>query len=197
MKTLVVLLTSVFLVQACGSANKKSRSDGDGSVSADAEKTGSDAPAGVETSIRLLDASGLAVKLESTVGSNKSSNASNPSENLFETYISNFGTREGLSFGDLGADKMNESNLMVNYMLALNIVAYNAALLCEAGGKKGLCDCSSADKSEGLLRRIAPYLSFSGAAEKELASEFANLCGQDYVRAMAASLSSVAFAKRN
>jgi hypothetical protein len=153
-------------------------------------------------SIQLKGVSLLGQSLYATLGPEKDSiesgsgNQASKTTSLFEVYASNFGSTEGLRFGEIFADSPS-----ANYFLGLTIVADNAARKCqvEVLTKKAgsLCDCgSSVEKAREMLSRAVPHIDFHNPTRAELVDEFHKQCQSDYTGAVASLISSLGFAVR-
>ena len=149
-----------------------------------------------EDEIRLKGVGLLGRSFADVLGTKKDKNIANPNERLFETYRENFGGNEGLGYGDIYADHLTESQMMTAYFLALNIVAYNAALQCQNGSVQELCRCDDLASAEAMLSRALPTLE-SCEEHQSLVFEFSQLCQENYIYAVTSLMSSVAVAKRH
>lgn len=146
--------------------------------------------------VRLKSADMMAKSLRDTLGPGKDINAFNNRENLIELYKSQLGTAQGLAFGDTFADSKTEDLAMTGYMLALNIVAINAARQCYSDRSEELCKCDTPESAAAMLTRALPWRN-SCPSDDPLVATFAELCREDSIQALTALISSVAFAMRN
>jgi hypothetical protein len=147
-----------------------------------------------EATINLKGVALLSRSLTDVLGTGKDIDV-NSGESLFATYQGNFGKTEGIGAGDTFADTLSSANLMTGYFMALNHVAYNAALQCQAGSSTQ-CACDTEEAALLMLSRAIPYQNFCGQ-RKSYVTEFMELCKADYTSAVTALMSSIAFAKRN
>ena len=151
----------------------------------------------VETGIRLKGVGLLSRTYNDVLGAKSDVSVINSEERLFETYRGNFGGNEGLGYGDIYADNLNQTQTMTAYFLGLNYVAYNAALQCENKGRQGLCACENKESALEMLKRAIPSLTACEQQGQSLAEEFSALCQDNYIDAVTSLMSSVAVAKRN
>ena len=151
----------------------------------------------VEEGIRLKGVGLLSRTYNDVLGSQSDVSVLNAEERLFETYRGNFGGNEGLGYGDIYADNLDQTQTMTAYFLALNYVAQNAAIRCENRGRQGLCACDSQLTAKQMLTRAIPSLNGCEQETEELSVEFAGLCQDNYIDAVTSLMSSVSVAKRN
>lgn len=149
-------------------------------------------------SLQLKGVSLLAQSLHSTLGPSKdvsddSSGDPARKQSLFDVYASNFGSTQGLRFGEVFADSPS-----ANYFLALSIVADNAARRCRIelleSKPDSPCACDTPEKAKAMLRRAAPSVDFTSSAQSAIVEKFAQRCKDDYVGAVSSLVSSLAFA---
>lgn len=194
------------LVLSCGKPSE-SHPTGTGEETAEADATaGSEGEGegegghcsgdGLESGIRLKGVGLLARTYADVLGPGKDVSVTDGDERLFQTYRTNFGGNEGLGYGEIYADNYSEDQTMSAYFMALNYLAYNAAMQCESGGRQGPCRCDDQASAGAMLERAIPWASTCGEQE-QMAGEFLALCQQNYVRALTSLMSSVAIAKRN
>ena len=151
-----------------------------------------------DSDIRFKGTGLLAHSLEETLGAGRTQSVTNDKENLLDTYESNFGSTKGLSYGETYADTQTATTLMTGYLLALNNIAYNAAVRCDADGRKDLCQCGDRASAQAMLQRAVPYQTFcTGGDGESIVDRFLAVCQQDYTGAISALIASTAFAKRN
>jgi hypothetical protein len=142
--------------------------------------------------LKLKGTTLLAQALYSTLGSGKNINDNN--EDLFDLYSQNLGKTEGLRFGEIYPDSPSAS-----YLLALTIIADNAARRCQdeiATGKGNLCHCETGDQAKAMMARAFPFAGFDKGEHADVTARFAELCAKNYVAAVSAIISSVGFAAK-
>jgi hypothetical protein len=149
------------------------------------------------TEIRLKGTALLSQALSQTLGPQKDINVNDGDEHLLETYSNNFGNTNGLSFGEIYADVKSSNLKMTGYMMALNIIAYNAALRCASEKNAGLCQCDTEETAAAMLGRAIPYRGFCSDENDNYVEDFAALCKENGINAISALISSTAFAIRN
>ncbi len=150
-----------------------------------------------EEIIQLKGVALLSTSLQTTLGYEKDEDVSDPGESLLEKYKKVFGEIEGLSVGKTYADTASGTNVMTGYFLVLGHLAGNAATQCEISQDPS-CNCDTAGSAREMLSRAIPYVDFSADYEsEELVQEFAEMCLTNQREAIAALISSMAFAKRN
>jgi hypothetical protein len=147
--------------------------------------------------IQLKSGSMLAQSIFRTLGRGKTlRNQDLGKVDLMDEYKQNLGGTSNLRIGEIYADSPSAS-----YMLALSIVANNAAKVCTEDTANysqdaSLCDCSDPATAEAMLKRALPYLSFEDEKVKTVSSAFALECAKDSYGAIASLISSLAFAAR-
>jgi len=195
-KYLAGIISGIFLL-GCGGVKTGKRGGGGDSDDADQVACGDLASDESPTFIRLKGTSLLAQSLEYALGPGKDININSGEERLLETYSSNFGNTQGLSFGEIYSDIKSADIKMTGYMMGLNIVAYNAALRCASSPDEEKCLCGSEESAAMMLRRAAPYMQFCESQDDAYVTDFAALCAEDSISAITALFSSTAFAMRN
>ena len=184
--SIVPLLLLAFV--SCG---KNDRSQNNGSGSQNSQN------ATQETQLKGVTL--LSASLFKTLGSDKDKgntrDRDGKSVSLFDTYVSNFGSTDGLRFGEIFADSPS-----ANYFLALTILGDNAARKCQVevltNAPNTLCKCASKDEAKAMLSRAMPSKDFTKPELQPILEEFQQRCAQDYIGAVSSLIASLAFAAR-
>ena len=198
-----VIAGSALVLIGCGSPKTGSKGSGDadlteelaGDQNAEQLGCGEQSHDNSAPTFRLKGTSLLLSSLNYTLGAGKDRDINNMETSIFTRYGGQFGSTDGLSFGETYSDLKSETLKMTGYMMALNIVARNAALLCSSEDGAADCQCDTEATSSAMLARAIPYRGFCPG--DEYVTEFAKLCQADNVGAITALVSSTAFALRN
>jgi hypothetical protein len=114
-------------------------------------------------------------------------------ESCFSQYGSNFGSEDGLRFGELYADSPSSS-----YFMALSICAVkvSAACLAESTDPNSSCFCGTRESAIAMMRRAMPYLDISKPELQPVVDEFEKSCKANYPKAVAALINNLGFVSR-
>lgn len=177
-----LLLFHLFLLSTCGKQKPDSNQNPEKPITTSTD------------GLRLKGVGLLAQSLYQTLGAKKNISANNGNEDLFATYSQNFGNSDGLRFGEVYADSPSTS-----YMLALAILAGNAAVRCEEEITQGTgtqCQCNTTQSGSSMLRRAFPKIDFNDQSRAGLVEHFVDTCKKDYRSAISSLISSIGFAAR-
>ena len=200
----MLILALIFYVSAC-----EKNDDKDKRTQKDPEKAGAQ-PEGTETatpespsgntlnpsaSIQLKSSDMIAQSIYATLGRGKTlRNDGQTTTDVTEEFKKNFGGTSGLRLGEIYADSPSTS-----YLLALTIVAELAARRCMEdinAGNGELCQCSTKEDADAMLKRALPHLNFTDAALSSISDQFSSTCAQDPEGAITSLIGSLAFATR-
>ena len=150
------------------------------------------------TSIRLKDVGLLSSSLVNALGAGSTRDLAS-GENLLEIYAPNFGgADDDRKVASVSDDQIGGNNVRSDYFMALNFVAYNAGLYCEAkNDQEPRCACDTEESARVMLARAIPYQNWCSDDHAALVTEVVDLCQRSQKDLITALFSSVAFAKRN
>jgi hypothetical protein len=194
----IILLTQ--LAASCGHNEKTETTSSADAVEIDPEAQLAEncavRPEDAASEIRLKDVALLGSSLVGALGAGSTRDVTS-GENLLEIYAPNFGGADAdRKVGAVSDDQIGGNSVRSDYFMALNYVAYNAGLYCEANKElDSRCRCDTEESARLMLARAVPYQNW--CASNEIVLELATLCKKSSKDSITALFSSVAFAKRN
>ncbi len=198
--TLMILLSATGCISGSGKDDRRTRGTGvDGPAANSPAKGGEDdegdGSATDRSTLHLKNGDLLAQSLFRTLGRGKSQ-AVDTGRDLFDTYRQNFGGTRDLRLGEIHADSPS-----VGYVLALGILADNAAKVCAAqtaakNPEAAACGCADHETALAMMERAMPFADFEGPAQAEVVDAFAAACEKDAASAIFSLISSLSFAAK-